>query len=303
MSAPPYMKFFWGDYHKATRHLTRDQHGAYFLLLGEAWRLGGSLPDDDRMLAAWALCTPAEWSGMKQIVTDFFSLRRGKWVHDRVREELASYESTSRKRKEAGRKGGLVSVGKDKGNLQAIARQKPTKPEPEPYNPKAPLGADLFEDEKPEPVAKPDDGISAAVDAIWAEAPKPSRQRSSRADVARAMASAVKRGSSPPEVIAGLAGYFASDAATKDGGAFVKGVHRMIEQDRWREFSPADAAPTEPQETPADAWRRRVMIYRKNGHWNRLEWGPSPGKPGCTVAPEILMAEGFTPTKAPEVVG
>lgn len=132
MSAPPYMKLFWGDYHKATRHLTRDQHGAYFLLIGEAWRLGGSLPDDDRVLAAWALCTPQEWADMKPIITAFFTLRRGKWVHDRVREELAHYENVSRKRKSAGKRGGSASVGKQEENPEAIASQKTTKPEPEP---------------------------------------------------------------------------------------------------------------------------------------------------------------------------
>lgn len=132
MSAPPYMKLFWGDYHKATRHLTRDQHGAYFLLIGEAWRLGGALPDDDAKLAAWALCTPDEWATTKPIVMDFFTLRRGKWWHDRVREELASYEATSRKRKEAGKIGGKASVRKQSGNQEANALLLPTKPEPEP---------------------------------------------------------------------------------------------------------------------------------------------------------------------------
>jgi uncharacterized protein YdaU (DUF1376 family) len=133
MSAPPYMKLFWGDYHKKTRHLTRaGQHGAYLLLIGEAWQQGGSLPDDDALLAPWAACTREEWAELKSVVMGFFALRRGKWVHDRVREELANYESTSRKRKEAGRKGGSSSAGKDTEKEQAIASQKPTKPEPEP---------------------------------------------------------------------------------------------------------------------------------------------------------------------------
>lgn len=131
MSAPPYMKLFWGAYHKNTRHLTRDQHGAYFLLIGEAWQRGGSLPDDDRKLAAWALCTPAEWRGMKAVIMDFFVLRRGKWQHDRVREELAAYAATSRKRKEAGKKGGSRSGGKNDGISQASAEQKPAKSESE----------------------------------------------------------------------------------------------------------------------------------------------------------------------------
>lgn len=132
MSEPPYMKLFWGDYHKATRHLTRAaEHGAYFLLIGEAWRRGGALPDDDARLAKWACCTPAEWTKLRPAVLGFFALRRGKFVHDRVRKELARYEDISRKRKEAGRAGGSATTGKDSTNPEAIATQLPTKPKPE----------------------------------------------------------------------------------------------------------------------------------------------------------------------------
>jgi uncharacterized protein YdaU (DUF1376 family) len=131
VSAPPYMKLFWGDYHKATRHLTTAQHGAYLLLIGEAWRLGGSLPDDDAMLAHWTRCTKAEWTKIKPVVMAFFAKRRGKFVHDRVREELAHYESISRKRKSAGQAGGNASAGNHEGNPTANATQLPTKPKPE----------------------------------------------------------------------------------------------------------------------------------------------------------------------------
>ena len=133
MSAPPYMKLFWGDYHRKTRRLTKAaHHGAYLLLIGEAWQNGGSLPNDDAVLAGCASCTPDEWAAMKPLVMGFFNLRRGKWVHDRVREELASYETTSRKRKEAGRRGGKATNGKDGENTLAIALHLPAKPEPEP---------------------------------------------------------------------------------------------------------------------------------------------------------------------------
>lgn len=132
MSAPPYMRLYWGDYHKATRHLMAREHGAYLLLIGEAWERGGTLPDDDAKLCAWARCTPKEWAEIKSVVMDFFSLRRGKWTHARVVEELAVYETTSRKRKEAGKRGGKSSVGKDTENSQANALQLPTQSEPEP---------------------------------------------------------------------------------------------------------------------------------------------------------------------------
>lgn len=127
--AVPYMKLYWGAYHKDTRHLNRSQHGAYFLLIGEAWQRGGGLPDDDKKLAAWALCTPDEWAEMKPTIMEFFNLRRGKWWHDKVREELATYESISRKRKEAGKKGGEATRGNIDGNIEANAKPKPTKSE------------------------------------------------------------------------------------------------------------------------------------------------------------------------------
>ena len=70
---PPYMKLFWGDYHKKTRHLKRAaEHGAYLLLIGEAWEQAGSLPDDDALLAGWADCTLEEWASMKATIMAFF---------------------------------------------------------------------------------------------------------------------------------------------------------------------------------------------------------------------------------------
>lgn len=127
------MKLYWADYHQDTRHLTRSQHGAYLLLIGEAWRLGGSLPNDDGLLALWTLSTSDEWADMKGVILSFFTFTRGQWVHSRVRAELAKYETISCKRKAAGKRGGSSSIGKDSENKKAIAKQLPTKPEPEPY--------------------------------------------------------------------------------------------------------------------------------------------------------------------------
>lgn len=167
MSAPPYMKLFWGDYHKRTRHLKRDQHGAYFLLIGEAWQLGGALPDDDAKLAAWSLCTPEEWAAIKPVVMEFFALRRGKWWHDRVREELASYEAISRKRKEAGKKGGKASGGKTTENQEANAFLLATKPEPEP-EPKKEIELVAVATLTPSPKTR---SYPEAFDAAWKEYP------------------------------------------------------------------------------------------------------------------------------------
>jgi uncharacterized protein YdaU (DUF1376 family) len=118
------MKLYWADYHQDTRHLSREEHGAYFLLLGEAWNRGGFLPDDDALLARWALATADDWARLKPIVMAFFRpAPRGRWRHKRISEELASYSDVSRKRKAAGKRGGSSTRGKDSENPQANAQQ------------------------------------------------------------------------------------------------------------------------------------------------------------------------------------
>lgn len=132
MSPPPYMRLYWGDYHRDTRHLTRSEHGAYLMLLSALWNSGGKIAADDANLAKLAMCTPSEWADMKATIMAFFRVSRGKLTHRRLTSELAKYESTIGKRKEAGKSGSLVSNGKRKRSGAANAEHLPTKPEPEP---------------------------------------------------------------------------------------------------------------------------------------------------------------------------
>ena len=50
MSRPPFMPWYVADYLEATIDLSLEQHGAYMLLLGLAWRRGGRLPNDMKWL-------------------------------------------------------------------------------------------------------------------------------------------------------------------------------------------------------------------------------------------------------------
>lgn len=259
------MKLFWGDYHKATRHLTRDQHGAYFLLIGEAWRLGGALPDDDAKLAAWALCTNEEWAAMKPVILDFFALRRGRWWHDRVREELAVYKSTSRKRKEAGKKGGSARPALIRENKEANASLLPPKPEPEPESKKElfPLPPEGAKKRAPRGRVSIPDGFPDT------EALK----------VARDMV-----------VAAGVAIHVRTEADKMRDWAIGKGEKKADWMAAWRnwirmacERAPALGLVQREVQTEHDPWPMRVRAWINDTGWNHVDWGPEPFERGCKV--------------------
>lgn len=90
----------WTDAYLAdTRHLSTLEHGAYLLLLMEAWRRPHcDLPDDDRILARLAGLSTAEWDTVKPIVMDLWSLdgRSKTWKQKRLTDERSYVKKRSR---------------------------------------------------------------------------------------------------------------------------------------------------------------------------------------------------------------
>ncbi len=136
---------------------------------------------------------------------------------------------------------------------------------------------------KPLP-AEPQKPLTVWVSEIWDATPRPGRQRSGKAQLENALRAAQRRGADLASVKAGLAGYFASDDATKSAGQFCQGVATVVSSGRWEAF--VDESGPDPPE-PADPWRERMLRWSMNQYWNS-EWGPKPGKPGC-LAPEGLL--------------
>lgn len=139
--------------------------------------------------------------------------------------------------------------------------------------------------------------LAVATDLIWQRVGDKGRERSSRADVRRALAAAIgRRGKdeTPADrlqaIMRGIDGYLRSDEATRDGGAFERGAHRTIEKDRWEGFAaPADKpSPVGSHEAPSEQLQRMWMdLYTESGRWPS-ERGPRPGQPGCRVDARIL---------------
>ena len=103
MTALPHMPFFINDYHADTEHLSTLEHGAYCLLIMNYWRREGSLPADDKRLAAIAKMTIADWRKIKPTIEEFFTVEHGedanalRWHHGRIEHELTRANAKSSK--------------------------------------------------------------------------------------------------------------------------------------------------------------------------------------------------------------
>lgn len=94
----------WTDSYLAdTRHLTTLEHGAYLLLLMEAWRRPEcSLPDDDRLLARLAGLSVDEWASIKNLIMGFWKLdgRSKTWTQKKLSKERVYVADRSAKQRD-----------------------------------------------------------------------------------------------------------------------------------------------------------------------------------------------------------
>lgn len=126
--------------------------------------------------------------------------------------------------------------------------------------------------------AKP---VSVEVEAVWSIAPRQARERSSRADVETALTAALARGHALPDILAGLKAAYASGSYQGDKA---KGVHRLIQNDRWASFVEAANIPTAWDD---GRWSAVVALNREEGWWQD-SLGPPPGQPGCRVPAHLI---------------
>jgi len=143
------MPFYIGDYLADTMHLTRDQHGAYVLLIFAYWRRGGPLPDDDNQLAAIVRATANEWRKLlRPVIIAFFQVAGGLWRHKRIDAEIAKAVSNNEERRKAGAKGAAKRWQTDSSAIaeplaNASQNDAPSQPQsqPERESPTPSLGA------------------------------------------------------------------------------------------------------------------------------------------------------------------
>lgn len=306
-----WMPMFIGDYLADTGRLNTEQHGAYLLLIFDYWR-SGPLSDDDEELAGIARLDIKTWRRHRPKLERYFAIADGQWRHKRVDQELAAAQDKSDRASEraalaARARWGDHTPPSPPGTPVDRERNAPGTP-----SRNAASNASRMLEDCPSPSPIPtEEGpngpvgsvspLKAEVDRLWSLAPAQGRARSSRKDVERALKAALRRGHSVDEVAEGVAAYYDSDAATKDGGEFAKGLHRLIENDRWQAMvgpSAETMTAIDPMLRPEDWRQRKWMEEHVEG---RFQWnpqrGPRPGEPGCRVSPEIQREFGVEPAK------
>lgn len=288
MTAPrhdTWMPLYVADYLKDTRHLSGTEHGAYLLLLMHAWTNEGMIPREDSRLARIACLTPAEWKRAKKAVLSFW-IDLGDaseiYMNKRINDEMERARQITEKRSKAGARG---AAGRWQTHPDANGKRMANVCDDGWQNDGPSQSHTLSTKEHNARQARLPDAL---VNQIWESAPAKARERSSKADVRRTLTAAIKRGADPATVAASLLAYYRSDDASKDDGAFAKGIHRMIEGDRWKGWSPA-ATPAK-TETPVD-WPARLEGWVRERFWIPTMWGPDPSCELCRAPAELLTPE------------
>jgi uncharacterized protein YdaU (DUF1376 family) len=126
------------DFEADTSHLTLEEDGAYNRLLRLMWMTPGcSLPDDPAWIARRMRVTAEVYEKViAPLMAEFFKRANGRVYSPRLRKEWEKVDETSRRRSEAGKKGGRPKAIENKQHEQKAGfdfdKAGPKQPEPEP---------------------------------------------------------------------------------------------------------------------------------------------------------------------------
>ena len=100
-------KFFIADYQRDAAQLSLIEHGAYRLLLDQAYLSGGTLPaNPERIYRLLGAINSAEQEAIKSVLTEFFHKGRDGYTHARVTKEVSVYAEKAERNRQVGARGG-----------------------------------------------------------------------------------------------------------------------------------------------------------------------------------------------------
>ena len=131
-SIDTWMPFYVADYLKDTRHLSTVEHGAYVLLIMQAWSRDGLLPLDQSRLARIAGVRIEDWPAIAEVVLEFFTKTEHGYRHARIDRELERAKALLEQRVAAGKASAVKRASQRNGNGRStvvattVATERPT---------------------------------------------------------------------------------------------------------------------------------------------------------------------------------
>lgn len=148
-----WMPLYIGDYLRDTGHLSTAEHGAYVLLLMQAWTRGGALPSDPEKLRNLARMEKKEWRQSRATLLAFFTLDGDTYRQKRLDREIARAAEVNEQRKTAGKASAEARKRQRQGNVRStdvgtsVATDVPTEGEREAQQTGRPLQPHLEREE------------------------------------------------------------------------------------------------------------------------------------------------------------
>ena len=204
----------------------------------------GRIPDDDRQICRLLSLFPDEWEAVKDEVLEKFPDGKNPRMEEVIQETLNLRE----KKAEAGRKGAAKRWQKDgtpngttngtpngTANAEAYATamvSTTTVTTKDTSYPSCPKNSDSESGETPKPIKT--DFSKEMLDEIWNLSPSRSRPRTSKKKVDDEWKKIKKADRPEPEtVISAFQAWLKCDEWTRDGGAYVPGLHLWIKNRQW----------------------------------------------------------------------
>lgn len=109
-----WMPLYIADYLLDTQHLNAAEHGAYLLMLINAWKHDGALPDDNERLRMISRMDKRQWKKSEEVIRAFFYSCDGKLRNKRLDYELENSADRITKSTDQKSKAGKISAAKRK---------------------------------------------------------------------------------------------------------------------------------------------------------------------------------------------
>jgi hypothetical protein len=257
---------------------TGDEFKAAFSLWGKSWGQvpAASIPSDERILARFAGVSLGEWRALSDMALRGWLLcSDGRLYHPVVAEKAReAWAARLRQRDRAAKRwggrgpapeqpahGDAAEPQHDHGSTADLPQHDEAEPAAMPRHsdgsPAEMQGtgtgtgtdssdatASVPSDLGSVPVEKAKARLMAMAKEIWELQPVlGGKRRATGPDVARAFASAIKRGGAPADILACCRAYYALPDCTKDGGQYARGADVLLNADRWAEYRPSSDAP------------------------------------------------------------